>query len=565
MEPMIRAITNCQVGYQINQQSVSLLAYADDLALVAESLDGLKKQLEAATAMANWSGLKFNPKKCSSLHVLGHQFTALPSKFKIQGQNMEICKTTDLYQHLGVPTGFSMQSTADNTIKKMTEDVIKIDNSLLAPWQKIDAVNTFIIPRLSFTLKCAYVQKKSLRELDKTIKKHGKKWLNLPQRASVEPLYMAYKDGGMNLLPLALLVDISEVAHAIRLFTSNDNNIREAAQDAINTVIKKRIGRLPSAEEREQFLNGSMDGDFARGATDIRSCWTNLRAASTRLKKMMDLSWHSTENGIAATVNTTVLTRTRCEFTLRDAARTFYKKKLLNKKDQGKVAQTTTMAPVSNFFMKDGSFTRFAEWRFIHRARLGVVPLNGCRRFGNGDKRCRRCNYSNETLPHVLNHCLGQHGRTMTKRHDAILNRLVKAISQQQSITKLDINKSVPGCDGQLRPDLVIQREEEKEVVIIDVTVPFDNTYEAFEAARMEKKRKYAEIKTHFENQGFKVFCDAFIIGSLGGYDPANIGCLINARISRKYSTLMKKLMVSDTIRWSRDIYIEHITGQRQY
>uniref|UniRef100_A0AC34R7K2 Uncharacterized protein n=1 Tax=Panagrolaimus sp. JU765 TaxID=591449 RepID=A0AC34R7K2_9BILA len=81
----------------------------------------------------------------------------------------------------------------------------------------------------------------------------------------------------------------------------------------------------------------------------------------------------------------------------------------------------------------------------------------------------------------------------------------------------------------------------------------------------MEKKRKYAEIKTHFENQGYKVFCDAFIIGSLGGYDPANIGCLINARISRKYSTLMKKLMVSDTIRWSRDIYIEHITGQRQY
>jgi len=27
----------------------------------------------------------------------------------------------------------------------------------------------------------------------------------------------------------------------------------------------------------------------------------------------------------------------------------------------------------------------------------------------------------------------------------------------------------------------------------------------------------------------------------------------------------MRKLMVSDTIRWSRDIYVEHITGEKQY
>ncbi|KAF8797270.1 hypothetical protein HNY73_001555 [Argiope bruennichi] len=34
---------------------------------------------------------------------------------------------------------------------------------------------------------------------------------------------------------------------------------------------------------------------------------------------------------------------------------------------------------------------------------------------------------------------------------------------------------------------------------------------------------------------------------------------------SRSYLNLFRKLCVSYTIRWSRDIYIEHITGHRQY
>ena len=34
-------------------------------------------------------------------------------------------------------------------------------------------------------------------------------------------------------------------------------------------------------------------------------------------------------------------------------------------------------------------------------------------------------------------------------------------------------------------------------VAIVDVTVPFENGYEAFQAARREKKRNYAPIADH--------------------------------------------------------------------
>ncbi|GIY82495.1 hypothetical protein CEXT_352181 [Caerostris extrusa] len=34
---------------------------------------------------------------------------------------------------------------------------------------------------------------------------------------------------------------------------------------------------------------------------------------------------------------------------------------------------------------------------------------------------------------------------------------------------------------------------------------------------------------------------------------------------SKSYLNLFRKLCVSDTIKWSRDIYIEHLTGHRQF
>jgi hypothetical protein len=64
---------------------------------------------------------------------------------------------------------------------------------------------------------------------------------------------------------------------------------------------------------------------------------------------------------------------------------------------------------------------------------------------------------------------------------------------------------------------------------------------------------------------GYSVFLDAFIVGALGGWDPANERIINQLKLGHSYCRLMRKLMVSDAIRWSRDIYIEHLSGVRQY
>ncbi|KYQ51611.1 hypothetical protein ALC60_09285, partial [Trachymyrmex zeteki] len=94
-------------------------------------------------------------------------------------------------------------------------------------------------------------------------------------------------------------------------------------------------------------------------------------------------------------------------------------------------------------------------------------------------------------------------------------------------------------------PDLVVRHEPSKSVVICDVTVPFENRWISFEMAR--------------------VVVTAFVVGALGSWDPRNEAVLRLLRVSSQYASMMRRLVVSDTIRWSRDIYVEHVSGTRQY
>jgi hypothetical protein len=173
----------------------------------------------------------------------------------------------------------------------------------------------------------------------------------------------------------------------------------------------------------------------------------------------------------------------------------------------------------------------------------------------NVNKSCRRCGYENETLPHVINHCM-RYAELITRRHHAVFNRVKKAAEGKHTI--LAENEVI---EGNLRPDLVIVKNNK--ATIIDITIPFENRLEALTAARPEKINKYAALARTLHARYHEVKFDAIVHGSLGTWDPEN-DRLMMTMCSRKYLKIFKKLCVSDVIRYSRDIYTEHITGVRQ-
>uniref|UniRef100_A0A7E4UPS0 Restriction endonuclease subunit S n=1 Tax=Panagrellus redivivus TaxID=6233 RepID=A0A7E4UPS0_PANRE len=156
-----------------------------------------------------------------------------------------------------------------------------------------------------------------------------------------------------------------------------------------------------------------------------------------------------------------------------------------------------------------------------------------------------------------------QKEKTTTRRHNAVLTRLLKAIPKKSQTVYT--NQATPGCDTALRPDIVIINEKNKLATIIDVAIPFEGSIHCFNDAGKRKIEKYAGIEHYFIEKGYKTFNNAFAIGAPGCYDTANESHLKRLRIPHRYATLMKRLMVNDVIRWSCDFYTKHITGIRQY
>ncbi|KAH1177351.1 hypothetical protein KIL84_011053 [Mauremys mutica] len=114
---------------------------------------------------------------------------------------------------------------------------------------------------------------------------------------------------------------------------------------------------------------------------------------------------------------------------------------------------------------------------------------------------------------------------------------------------------------SQLRPDILITNKDQKKIMIVDVTVPFENRTLAFRDAKAQKVEKYAPLAKTLRAKGYQVQTNVLIFR----WDPSNKRVLWDCGIGQRYAQLIRQLMVSDAIRWLRDIYLEHITGHWQY
>ncbi|KAL6421425.1 hypothetical protein ACFW04_013886 [Cataglyphis niger] len=202
----------------------------------------MQRLLAAAEEGASSVGLRFNPAKCATLHIgAGAGSGVLPTTFQIQG----------------------------SPVRPLHPDLGAVDRSLLAPWQKLELVATNILPRMDFLLRGATVEKRPLKAADLEIRRKAKAWLNLPQRASAEVVYLPPKRGGCGLLPLADLADVLSVAHAYRMLTAGDETVRTLAWASLRGVVARRIGSLPTNEDLAAFLSGSQEGRLRDGGSAL--------------------------------------------------------------------------------------------------------------------------------------------------------------------------------------------------------------------------------------------------------------------------------------------------------
>ncbi|XP_025412431.1 uncharacterized protein T26G10.4-like [Sipha flava] len=533
-----------------------VLAFADDLCLIENSPANFQSSIDAVRDDLSSLGLMLNPLKCSTLHISGNRPVGVrDTEFRVNGSRLRPLAEGEAASFLGAQVGFNIVPPMA-TLADIITTGLKIVRSKLAPWQRLDALKTFFFPSTVHLMRVGTFKKMDWAKVDQILRPELKATLYLPQEASGEYIYGSTRRGGCGIRILAEDADIAAIDSAFKLMTSPDIRVSIEAHEHVTETTIKRIGRLPTITEVAEFLSGNHEGVFreTRGST-ISNVWTRARNASKRLEVGWGLDpCPSIQHG-----GSTLREKQRREVmkTLRDDNRIQRSNVLIEKPDQGRAMECVGAHPASHHFLRNGDFMRFADWRFVHRARLNLVPLNGASSWRVGDRRCRRCGYITESLAHVVNHCMRYTALYMA-RHNAVIARIKKAAVRKFEVLS---ENQVIGSRG-LRLDLVLRKGPK--IYIIDATIVFENRLPAFQAAAEDKKTKYEELRSEIAAQHLaEVTVVPFIVGSLGAWDPDN-DSFLRLLCSRSYGKLLQKLCVSETIKFTRSIYIEHITGVRQ-
>lgn len=127
-----------------------ILAYSDDILLLARPAEDLQALLYLINLLARKIGLKFNTKKCSSLHYSSKPPAGCrPTIFNLAGSPISHLMDGDPTVFLGKPVGVYLPRDSA-TIDSIKQRGIKILTSKLTPWQRFDCLKSFFFPSLQF-------------------------------------------------------------------------------------------------------------------------------------------------------------------------------------------------------------------------------------------------------------------------------------------------------------------------------------------------------------------------------------------------------------------------------
>ena len=508
-EPVIRLVKSMMdEGAQVYGTQTSVSAYADDLVALFNSESAMSRGLKMLNECCVSLGLKVNVAKSATFSLLnGHQSNTV---FSINEEQLRSLGANEYECYLGIPVGRFQTFEIDMSTFDTKMD--KIRDSLLAPWQKIEALRRFLIPTLTYELSSGRVGKQRLVDADMKIRQFIQSISNLPATSCL-PFYYADRNiGGLAVPSLAEDCDIYAVNSGLQLLTSSDSSIARISFCQLENQLKKVLRSAVSESNNaplpiNQFLSGDQtDGLYsARFAkNDVQTIWSRMRKSSKRLGLKIDFAG---PNETSVQMDSVKSKPKKLVRSLHLAARLRANNRLFDCTKQGLVARGLALSK-QKFIAKGASvnsYLSFREWRYIHRARLGLLPVRTAHGYVGTSDKCRRCGIEAETQSHVLNWCVSNKP-LIIERHNNIVHNLAKTLREADYAVEIESSPA----DSNLRPDITVVKES-GERIMIDVVVAYDSP-ENLKQAYARKIGKYGQYGLVLP----------LVVGSLGSWYPEN-------------------------------------------
>lgn len=188
-----------------------ILAFADDLVVLARTPAMLRDRLERVEVQMNAAGLRINGAKCNSLTIgwdgRNHRsFVNAKERYEMGGEVMRALGPADTVKYLGVEVGyFGTQFTAELALVKGIDNIRK---SPLKPQQKLAILKQFLVPKLLHSMVLSASKRKDMVAADLKIRRAVRDWLHLPMDTPIPYFYASIKDGGLGLMELRASIPV---------------------------------------------------------------------------------------------------------------------------------------------------------------------------------------------------------------------------------------------------------------------------------------------------------------------------------------------------------------------
>ena len=539
INPILNAVEAENVEkFDLMGHKVQILAYADDVAIVANNPEDLQQMINTFSRTAKQCNLYLQPSKCAYL-TLPYD-NKMGSEIIIDGTPIQKLQPGQFYQYLGVPVGDKVDQSPYDVIQKLTDDAAMIKFSQLWKYQKLRAIKTFLFPRIIFAFRTREIKRIALeapkdRNLANTrgnpsskLRKILKEILSLPVNAETCYLYVATKNGGAGLWDLYDEYNLQQLVQAFKLLNCQDEIVADIMQKSLVEASSPRLRNSnPSMAQCLSWINGKFDPQ--PNNKSHKTWWNRVRRSihffRTTHSTMMEFEFASNSfnlritDATQKTIVAQIKHRHQITKILHDVTHTSYLMKWASSSVSNFLCQVISHNFKLNKIIFAGQIGPFA-WDFIHRARTNTLQTNARPMVKDKDQRkCRRCHDEWESMTHILQVCRSNKG-LITYRHDACLDIIYRALRSPRLIIAINETiKYLPGSDDttRMRIDIYCEDVSAKTIYLADLKCPIDMP-ETIANANAKNLEHYRNLKKAVQDckPSYRVELVTIIVGSLG-------------------------------------------------
>ena len=523
LDPLFQTLERRGEGFAWGDQSVTTLAFADDLVMVSSSWVGMSKNIAILESFCSMTGMRVEPRKCFGFLLSKGEGSIVVndcSPWMVCGEALRLTGPEMMEKYLGMGLGPGMVQGLLGPMERMAAWVRDIGRAALKPSQKVEILKTYAVPRLLYQLDHGLANVALLERVDRLIRKAVKEWLHLHPCTTDGLLYSRARDGGLGVMKLARLIPCVQARRVLRLSRSEDPLTRLATLEVFPQERFERLWLSAGGKRAETPALVELPGGAGTRPVVPGAAATRRWPVPSDWQRESFLAWCGLKSQGIGTLNFGSDKTSNCW-----------------------IGRPTQMG------LTEGQYIAALQ------VRANVFPTSEALARGRGlpPQPCRRCQGETETCSHILGQCPAVQSSRIS-RH----NKVCALWTDEATRVGWDVKKEmrVLSKDGELRiPDLIFVKGET--ALVADVTVRFEFAPDTLEIARSQKVayyRPYASEIVQKLDGVTRLFFVGLPVGARGKWPRCNDSVLRRLGVSKAGAARFAKLVVRRTLAFSLDI-----------